>query len=53
MIGGDLKTYGDKWAAGHGEQLGWLQTQGVSREQAIARHDEWWEAKLRSLDGCQ
>lgn len=42
QIGGNLKRFGDRWAKAHPSQMRWLQSEGVTRDQAIAAHAEWY-----------
>lgn len=41
MIGSHLKLFGEKWARRHKQHLDWLDSIGVSREEAIRRHEAW------------
>ena len=41
MIGSNLKLHGDRWARRHQQHVAWLDTIGVTRQDAIDRHNEW------------
>jgi hypothetical protein len=47
MIGHKLKHFGGasgSWANEHRQWMRWLETEGVSQEQAIAQHEQWSDA---------
>lgn len=46
-VGQSLKLYGAKWAARHPQHMRWLEQQGVSREEAIRRHEAWHAAEMQ------
>lgn len=40
-IGCELKLYGETWARRNPEAMHWLDASGISRGEAIARHENW------------
>lgn len=43
MIGCELLVHGDRWARRNRDEMNWLETQGVTRSEAIRRHSVWME----------
>ena len=41
MIGRSLRLHGEKWANQHAAELAWLESQRVTRDEAIKRSIEW------------
>lgn len=41
MIGTSLRIHGERWAAKHPKEIGWLASQRISHEEAIRRSLEW------------
>lgn len=46
MIASGLKVNGKKWAERHPREMHWLRAQGLTAQEAIRRHDEWFAAEL-------
>jgi len=41
VIGGDIAAGGESFIRSHPQQIAWLESQGVSVEEAIHRHRDW------------
>ncbi len=41
LIGSSISIRGDRWVKTHGKQMRWLAQQGVTPEEAVARHKAW------------
>lgn len=46
QIGGNLARYGERWEKSHPDMMRWLSREGVSRDQAIAAHAEWYRREV-------
>lgn len=47
-IGQALQIHGEKWAARYPHYMAWLEQQGISREEAVRRHQEWHAAEMQN-----
>lgn len=48
FVGAELKVHGRQWADAHPEEMGWLDCQGVTEQQAIRSHEVWHVEEMKN-----
>ncbi len=51
MIGSAWASAGERWAKGHAKDVQWLQSQGITLDEAAAMFEAWWDERVRDANG--